>query len=335
MDKGARMALDTGYVSDLALGEPGVSLGVHPFVQSAPKTVGERLRSAREARGLSLTELEERTKVHRSHLLAIEEMRIEALPSRPFAIGYVRAYAEALGLDPDALVVRFRTESPEPDAKLRAPMGLAMEKRGQMGMIAAGVGAVAAAVLLWNLVQRVMTVEAPAPVAVAEVDAVQKLADLPPPRGVISIGTATPPPDDQTVPKPYVTPGLEAAYAAANGIILTANGAEPMPTGPAEMTPTLAAFAPKGAVYGAEGERAIVILQARKPANIVVRDGAGTIFFARQLAPGEAYRAPSTPGLLADVSDPLAFELYRDGQLQGPLSEPSVSLDKLARVAAR
>lgn len=332
------MALDTGYVSELTIGEQGVAFGVDPSVASHPKTVGERLRAAREARGLSLTELAERTKVRRAYLQAIEESRIEALPSRPFAIGYVRAYAEALGLDPDALVVRFRAESPEPDATLRAPSGLSLENQGNLGLIAAGVAALVVSVGLWNVAQHVLAPVAPAQAAVAarsEATAVQKLADLPPPGGPISIGAPTPPPAEQTVPEPYITPGLEEMYAAANGIVLTAEGAEPIAAATSELTPIRAAFTPKGSVYGAGSDRATVILQASKPANIVVRDAAGTIYFARQLAEGEAYRAPSTPGLLADVSDPAAFDLYRDGQLQGPLGEPTVNLDKLAKLAAR
>jgi cytoskeleton protein RodZ len=330
-----RMPLDMGRLDDASIREPLAGAGVEPVVTSYVKTLGDELRAAREARGLSLTDMADRTKVRRAYLAAIEDMRMEALPSRPFAIGYVRSYAEALDLDPDALVARFRQESPEQDASLRAPSGLAFQSDGRFGLIAAGVGALVAAVVVWNLAQRVfMPAEARA-VAAAPAEAQQALADLPPPRSVIRIGAPTPPPAEQTVPAAYITPGLEAAYAAANGIILTADGAVPAPTPAAELSATPVAFEPKGVVYGSEADRATVILQARKPANIVVRDAAGHIHFARQLAAGEAYRAPATPGLTADLSDPLAFDLFRDGQLQAALAETSVSLDRLARVSAR
>lgn len=294
-------------------------------------TVGDRLRAAREASGLSLADLADRTKVRRAYLMAIEDMRIEALPSRPFAIGYVRAYAEALGLDPDALVARFRQDSPELDANLRAPSGLAFENRGRVGLVAGGLAVAVAAVLTWNLAQRLLAPGAPAAAPAEQVQAEQALAELPPPSGVITIGAPTPPPAEQTAPAAYITPGLEEAYAAANGLILTADGAEPTPLDDPGLSATRTAFSPKGTVYGGEPERAAVILQARKPANLVVSDAAGIIHFARQLAPGESYRAPLTPGLTADVSDPLAFDLYRDGELQGPLPAASVGLDKLAR----
>lgn len=299
-----------------------------------PRTVGDELRAGREASGLSLTELAERTKVRRAFLAALEDMRVEALPSRPFAIGYVRAYAEALGLDADALVVRFRRETPEVDASLRGPSGIAFEKRGRLGLIAAGLGVAVAAVVVWNLAQRALApAETPEAAEVAAAD--RDLADLPPPRRVIRIGAPTPPPAEQTVPVAYITPGLEEAYAAANGLALTPEGAVPLPDADPQLAAVPAAFEPTGTVYGAEPERATVILQARKSANIVVRDKAGAISFARQLQPGEAYRAPAVPGLVADLSDPAAFDFYRDGQRQAPLTEASVPLDKLARLAAR
>ncbi|MGH1556775.1 helix-turn-helix domain-containing protein [Caulobacter segnis] len=48
----------------------------------------------------------------RSYIEALEEMRVEDLPSRPFTIGYVRAYAGLLGpLDPEAAVARFKSDS--------------------------------------------------------------------------------------------------------------------------------------------------------------------------------------------------------------------------------
>ena len=60
--------------------------------------------------------------------------------------------------------------------------------------------------------------------------------------------------------------------------------------------------------------------QAQKPASIIIRGADGTVYFARQLAAGEAYRAPTAvKGLVADVSDPQAFDIYANGTLQGRL----------------
>lgn len=62
-------------------------------------TVGERLRSAREEKGLSLEDVATRTRIPLRHLAAIEEERWDALPSITYSVGFARAYANAVGLD--------------------------------------------------------------------------------------------------------------------------------------------------------------------------------------------------------------------------------------------
>ncbi len=58
----------------------------------------------------------------------------------------------------------------------------------------------------------------------------------------------------------------------------------------------------------------------RKPISLVVRGPAASVYFARQLAAGEAYRAPALPGLTAEVSDPAAVEVFVGRRLQGAAS---------------
>ena len=72
----------------------------------------------------------------------------------------------------------------------------------------------------------------------------------------------------------------------------------------------------------------MIIIQAKKPASLIVRGAQGAIYFARQLQVGEAYRAPLGRGLTADVSDADAFDLYLNGRLLGGLSDPQTQLDK-------
>lgn len=65
----------------------------------APQTVGQRLRAAREAQGLSMADLAQRTRVTQRFLEAIENDRLDLLPSSTYASGFARAYARAVGLD--------------------------------------------------------------------------------------------------------------------------------------------------------------------------------------------------------------------------------------------
>jgi len=75
-----------------------------------PRPVGERLRSAREAQGLSLAEIAARTRVPQRHLEAIEDGSYDSLPSPTYAVGFVRAYARTVGENEVELAAATREE---------------------------------------------------------------------------------------------------------------------------------------------------------------------------------------------------------------------------------
>ncbi|HEX6866294.1 MAG TPA: helix-turn-helix domain-containing protein, partial [Caulobacteraceae bacterium] len=83
-------------------------------------------------------------------------------------------------------------------------------------------------------------------------------------------------------------------------------------------------------IYGAAPDESAVTLQARKPASLIVRGSDGSVYFARQMAPGQAYRVPVLKGLTVDVSDPLAFDVFVFGQGQGVLQSGQTPVAKLA-----
>jgi len=64
-----------------------------------PVTIGERLAHAREAASLSLAEIAAQTRIPIRHLQHIEAGEWDALPAATYAVGFVRSYAEAVGLD--------------------------------------------------------------------------------------------------------------------------------------------------------------------------------------------------------------------------------------------
>ena len=74
------------------------------------ETVGQDLRTARLRRGDDLATVSRALKIRKEHLEAVEEDRIESLPGRTYAIGFVRSYAGYLGLDVTAMVERFKEE---------------------------------------------------------------------------------------------------------------------------------------------------------------------------------------------------------------------------------
>lgn len=78
--------------------------------QAASPPIGERLRAAREEKGLSLDEIAGRTRIPVRHLQHIESEDWDALPAITYSIGFVRAYANELGLDGTALGAELRDQ---------------------------------------------------------------------------------------------------------------------------------------------------------------------------------------------------------------------------------
>jgi len=73
-------------------------------------TVGVQLRAAREARGQTLDEIAQQTRIPARHLAQIEEGRLEGLPAATYSAGFVKAFARTVGLDPTVLSQQFRSE---------------------------------------------------------------------------------------------------------------------------------------------------------------------------------------------------------------------------------
>ncbi len=73
--------------------------------------VGEVLRRARTYYNLSLKDVADALRIRAGQLAAVEEGRTETLPGRVYAIGFVRAYAEYLGLDGNRMVHLFKSQS--------------------------------------------------------------------------------------------------------------------------------------------------------------------------------------------------------------------------------
>ena len=82
-------------------------------VENTPQTVGDLLRAKREEFGVDLREAADYLRVRYSYLLAIEEGRVDDLPGATYALGFVRAYADYLGLDGPAIVERYKDETAE------------------------------------------------------------------------------------------------------------------------------------------------------------------------------------------------------------------------------
>jgi cytoskeleton protein RodZ len=310
------MPLDTGAFADKVDGGQAAHAGARPrIVLDTRMPIGAALRTARQTLGLSLVEISEATRVRERHLTAIEAGQLDQLPSRPFTIGYVRAYAKALGLDADATAARYRVEFPSPDDELHTPVGVQHDRppRSKLWMALGAVAVVA--IVGWNVAVRLMASPAPqasiAPseraMALAHANSAQN--------GPFTVDAPLPAPPEATAPAPYVTPVANTNGAPANSAAAKPDAGDPRP------------FVAQGAIYGSAEGASPLIIQARKSISLEVRGPGGAVYFARQLAAGEAYRVPALPGLTAQVSNPADAELFVGGVSKGAFTQDQMPLN--------
>lgn len=112
---------------------------------------GARLRQHRERQGIALGTVATNTKIKASLLEALERGDLSHWPTGLFRRAYVRTYAAAIGLDPDAVVREFLDVFPEPVESSEPPP----PPRGLRGLVGSAIGTIA----------RRRTTEDPQPVA--------------------------------------------------------------------------------------------------------------------------------------------------------------------------
>ncbi len=127
--------------------------------------LGKRLKEAREAKKISLDELQDITKIQKRYLLGIEEGNYAIMPGNFYVRAFIKQYAEAVGLDPEELFHEYEHEIPSSQQEEFSEQLSRVKSRQQVSMkhdkwlsmlpkllIAAVI--VAVAVVLWIFLQR-------------------------------------------------------------------------------------------------------------------------------------------------------------------------------------
>jgi cytoskeletal protein RodZ len=118
--------------------------------------IGYSLREARERQGLGYPEIELATKIRAKYIRALEEEDFDAIPGDAYTRGFLRTYAEYLGLDGDVYVDEYasrfltswRDELPSRRERQRVrPRQRRIERRAVL-LVLAGIVAVTALVFV-------------------------------------------------------------------------------------------------------------------------------------------------------------------------------------------
>ena len=101
---------------------------------------GESLRRERELRDISLREIADATKINLRYLEALEQNRFDILPGGVFNKGFVRAFAQFIGIDAEAMVTAYldeeRSQSGAPAPAAALPESIPVSPPGMRWWVA-------------------------------------------------------------------------------------------------------------------------------------------------------------------------------------------------------
>ena len=323
--------------------------------------VATLLRDTRIKLGRDIAVAASTLRIRQPYLQAIEEGRFNDLPGATYAVGFVRGYAEYLGLDGNEIVRRFKQEH----SGLSGPSELVFPSTDSGSGIPTGallgiavIGAVIAyGVWYWLQDRDEVAAETvpPLPERLAalihkpvgdgtDVVAVQQtppqesaappapppapIADAPPepPVAAAAPPAAVEPPKPEAKTEPKVEPKAEPKIEGDNPTQLAAAA----PAEPPKVAPIKINWRPSKRVS----------LRAEDTCWIKIRDANGTVILSRLLHAGDQFAPPDTPGLEMTVGDAGALTVSVDGKeipKLGPAKQVRhVSLDpnKLDKSAA-
>jgi cytoskeleton protein RodZ len=277
------------------------------------ETVGQDLRAARLRRGDDLATVSRALKIRKDHLEALEEDRLEALPGRTYAVGFVRTYADYLGLDSVQCVERFKGEiAGRSDTTM--PTITVIDEDDERRMphgwkIMAGVVLVLVAYGAWQLAASVQhNLDEP---AVPAPSAVHRPVPHKPPPAPTHVTTQQPLGSPLDTSLPFSGSGVASANPAQPGTAVGNVAGAPGTIG--SVPPPL----PQGQVYGDINKSARVVLRMRQPARILVQGPDGKVYMNRALKAGDSVRLPNQVGFTLTTSNAGGVEIDLDGQMMG------------------
>jgi len=112
--------------------------------------LGNKLKTAREEKGLSLVQISNETNISSRYLDALEKEDYTPFPGEPYVQGFIKSYGEYLGLNPNELLSLYRSirmqEQPIPVEQLLKGPSRAPKIIGVIAAIIGGIAIIAGAV---------------------------------------------------------------------------------------------------------------------------------------------------------------------------------------------
>lgn len=295
--------------------------------------VGIELKAARERLGTSRAEFASRLRIREPYIGAIEEGRFADLPGPAYAVGFIRSYADSVGLDGEDCIDRFKEETAA-DAdrtQLRFPAPEAESRLPGARLLAVSVLLVTGVYGGWYYLssgdRTELELVPPVPERLLADDGVPAQAEQRPPasgEAGLSSTNATPttaaaaPVRTAEPPPPRIAEAREPAAAAAETTVRR----ETTPPSPRNEVAALAAPVAPGADTGGApvvtaGSR--VTLRARLDSWVQVSGKDDELLLTRILRAGDTYAVPNRPDLTLLTGNAGALEISVDGRVLPPI----------------
>jgi len=260
-------------------------------------SVGEILRRSRVHYKLSLTDVERELHIKAPQIEAIESDHFELLPGKVYAVGFIRSYAEYLGLDADKMVRLFKvqgkhqSETPE----LTFPVCSSESKLPSAWVVIASTIALIGVLIAWNInTSGVMT----PPTSAAQTQTT--IPDVP--ARLQNAGQGA------SLMKPVAQPRLKATQSSVTYGPYLSDKIKTVPAGTAT-----------------EGIRVHVL----ENSWVEIRSATGKTLVSRVLKSGEKYLIPKKDGLTITIGNAGGVRLSIDGQDLAPIGKPGQVIRRL------
>jgi cytoskeletal protein RodZ len=302
--------------------------------QPGQRQVGHVLQERREDLGLDLDEIGAMLRIKPAYLVALEQGRADDLPGPTYAIGFVRAYADFLGLDTEQVLARLKGEAAgvnaRPDLSLPVPLG-------ERSLPGRALVLVALIVTLcgYGIWYYLSTEDRSRPERVAAVPMELRATGLPP-----LVPPPPPQPPTQAAPPPAMPPNPVQTAPSSNPAAATVN---PNPGGPikpppqAMTAPPAPATPPQQVVAAAQPKPALPAVAAPgiapqqmpaatvqpapapKPPSVATAPPAQAVA-VQQAAVVQPAPAPASPGSAPTAASKISIRALADCwiQIRGP-----------------
>lgn len=320
--------------------------------QTNAETAGSKLRAARIAKSLDVAAVAAALRIRKTQIEAIENNDLDALPGMTYAVGFVKSYANYIGLNSAEIARQFKNDNNHAASQSNLSFPAPINENNMPEPMLIGIGAFLAVVLLvgWMIYSGLSggdgaadDIQTPPVVAQTSDEATSDtsaeapadaapIADIPPPPADI-LPTAEAP---VTLPvqTATVTPETKASDAATPPVMADAStkaetekaeaAEKAEATKKAEDSKKVAVEEKKKSedtTINVKRGKTRVVLHANQATWVQVSDYKRNVIFKKVLRPGEEFAVPDEPGMSLVTANAGGLEIVVDGQKAPALGE--------------